>query len=134
MKKIYLMLMSAALISLVACGGEEKKDDKKDKAESEEEKEEPREEEPKVDYSYVLPQIDTAALTDEASLLDAMAKVTKARKLDDSLSGTVSDYDGYYTELTTLYATVLNKGTAFAGTLKPKDAVAFHEKFSAAQN
>lgn len=133
MKKIYLMLMSAALISLVACGGE-KKEDKKDKAESEEEAEEPKEEEPKVDYSYVLPQIDTAALTDEASLLDAMAKVTKARKLDDSLSGAVSDYDGYYTELTTLYATILNKGTAFAGTLKPKDAVAFHEKFSAAQN
>jgi hypothetical protein len=134
MQKIYLMLMSAALISLVACGGEEKKEDKKDKAESEEETEEPREEEVKVDYSYVLPQIDTAALTNEAALLDAMAKVTKARKMDDSLTGAASDYVGYYTELTNLYAAVLNKGTAFAGTLKPKDAVAFHEKFSAAQN
>lgn len=126
--------MSAAMISLVACGGEEKKEDKKDKGESEEETEEPKKEEAKVDYSYVLPQIDTAALTDEASLLDAMTKVVKARKLDDSLSGAVSDYDGYYTELTTLYATVLNKGTTFASTLKPKDAVAFHEKFNAAQN
>ena len=133
MKKIYLMLISASLISLVACGGkEEKKENKKEN--TEEEKEEPKEEDAKVDYSYVIPQIDTAALTDEASLMDAMSKVVKARKMDDSLHGAVSDYDGYYAELTKLYATVLSKGTAFANTLKPKDAMAFHEKFSAAQN
>jgi hypothetical protein len=132
MRKIYLMLMSATLISLVACGGKEEK--KEDKKENSEETEEPKEEEAKVDYSYVLPQIDTAALTDETSLLDAMTKVIKARKMDDSLATAVSGYEGYYTELTKLYATVLNKGTAFANTLKPKDALAFHEKFSAAQN
>ena len=126
--------MSATLISLVACGGkEEKKENKKEN--TEEEKEEPKEEEAKVDYSYVLPQIDTAALTDEASLMDAMTKVVKARKMDDSLlMGGVPDYDGYNAELTKLYATVLSKGNAFANTLKPKDAIAFNEKFSAAQN
>ncbi len=133
MKKIYLMLISASLISLVACGGkEEKKENKKEN--TEEEKEEPKEEDAKVDYSYVIPQIDTAALTDEASLMDAMSKVVKARKMDDSLHGAVSDYDGYYAELTKLYATVLSKGPAFANTLKPKDAMAFNEKFSAVQN
>ena len=126
MKKIYLLLMSATLISLVACGGKEEK-----KENTEEETEEPKEEEAKVDYSYFIPQIDTAALTDEASLMDAMTKVVKARKMDDSLHGVVSGYDGYYVELTKLYATVLSKGTAFANTLKPKDAIAFNEKFSA---
>ena len=129
MKKIYLMLMSATLISLVACGGKEEK--KENKKENSEEAEEPKEEEAKVDYSYVIPQIDTAALTDEASLMDAMTKVVKARKMDDSLHNAVSGYDGYYAELTKLYATVLSKGTAFSKTLKPKDALAFHEKFSA---
>jgi hypothetical protein len=132
MQKIYLMLTSATLIFVVACGGkEEKKEEKKEKSE---ETEEPKEEEAKVDYSYVIPQIDTASLTDEASLMDAMTKVVKARKMDDSLHSAVSGYDGYYIELTNLYAAVLSKGTAFANTLKPKDAIAFHEKFSAAQN
>ena len=118
--------MSAALISLVACGGEEKKDDKKDKGDSEEEAEEP-----KVDYSYVLPQIDTTALTSEAEILAAMEKVVVARKLDDSLANNVSEYSGYYTELTNLYATVLNKSTAYMGTLKGKAALEFNDKITA---
>lgn len=131
MKKIYLLLMSAAMISLVACGGEEKKEEKKDKGENEEEKEEPKEEEPKVDYSYVLPQIDTTALTTEPEILAAMEKVVVARKLDDSLASNVNGYSGYYTELTNLYATVLNKSTAYMGTLKGKAALEFNDKITA---
>jgi hypothetical protein len=134
MKKIYFMLMSAAIISLVACGGEEKKDEKKDKGESEEEAEEPKEEEAKVDYSYVLPQIDTTALTTEVEILSAMEKVVVARKLDDSLASNVNGYSGYYTELTNLYATVLNKSTAYMGTLKSKDALVFNDKMTAITN
>lgn len=131
MKKIYLMLMSATLISLVACGGkDEKKDDKKGE-DSTEESEEPKEEEAKVDYSYVVPKIDTAALATETDILTAMAQVIQARQTDDSLTNVLPEYTGYYTELTNLYSAVLSKSTSYAGTLKPKEAVAFNEKLNA---
>ncbi len=131
MKKIYLMFISATLVTLVACGGKDgKKDDKKDKTEGEE-SEEPAEKEAEVDYSYVIPKIDTAALTTEAEILTAMAQVIQARQTDDSLTNVLPEYTGYYTELTNLYSAVLSKSTAYGSSLKGKAAVDFNEKLNA---
>lgn len=124
--------MSSAMFAFAACGGsEEKKKEDKKEGEKEEETEEPVKEEPEVDYSYVIPQIDTNALTSEAEILTAMEKVIIARKTDDSLAENVSGYSGYYTELTNLYSTVMNKATQYSSTLKPKESLAFYEKFDA---
>lgn len=125
-------MMATIVFAFTACGGsdEKKKEDKKE-GEKEEETEEPVKEEPEVDYSYVLPQIDTNALATEAEILAAMEKVVIARKTDDSLAENVSDYSGYYTELTNLYSTVMNKATKYSSTLKPKESITFYEKFDA---
>lgn len=131
MKKIYLLVTVISMGLIISCGGEEKKE-KKDKAEGEVEEEEEviEEEAAPVDYSYVLPSIDTSALNSEAEILAAMEKVVIARKMDDSLSNSITDYEGYYSELTNLYATVLAKGTAYMSTLKSKDAILFNEKMT----
>lgn len=132
MKKIYLLLAITGMGFMISCGGEEKKSDKKDKGESkEEEPEEIAEEEPEIDYSYVIPAIDTSSLNSEEEILSAMDKVITARKMDDSLSENVTGYDGYYVELTNLYSSVLNKSTQYMGTLKGKDAIMFNEKLNA---
>jgi len=135
MKKIHALLLSASMVTLFACGGTEEKktDGKEEKNEEEPEATVEEKKEPEVDYSYIIPKIDTAALTSETEIIDAMQKVVKARKMDDSLSGAVSSYAGYYAELTTLYTAVQTKGNSYMNTLKPKEAVAFSEKFSAAQ-
>lgn len=130
MQKIYLSLLAIGMVSLIACGGAKKEDDKKDKEDTEE-GDEATEEEAKVDYSYVIPKIDTAALTSEAELLTAMEQVVKARKMDDSLTNVLPEYTGYYTELTNLYATVLNKSTAYMGTLKGQAALDYNDKMTA---
>lgn len=135
MNKITLILFAGYVFTIIACGSEEKnKKNKKDKSESDSEEEVERETEEEVDYSYVLPQIDTSALNSESEILAAMEKVVVARKTDDSLAENVSGYAGYYTELTTLYATVLNKGTEYMGTLKGKAALEFNEKLTAITN
>lgn len=133
MNKIYVLVLSVSVFAMVACGGgeEKKKEDKKESEKEEQEEEEPAGEEKEVDYSYVIPQIDTNALTSEAEILAAMEKVIIARKTDDSLAENVSGYSGYYTELTNLYSTVMNKATQYSSTLKPKESLAFYEKFDA---
>ncbi len=132
MKKTYLLTAILGVGLMISCGNEEKKEDKKDDAEANNEEEEIVEEEAApIDYSYVLPAVDTAALNTETEILTAMEKVVLARKLDDSLSEAVADYDGYYTELTNLYSVVSSKASSYAMTLKGKDAMAFNEKLFA---
>lgn len=135
MKKIYLLVAFVSAGLIISCGGETNKTEK-DKSENntDEEEEVVEEEVAPVDYSYVLPSIDTSALNSETEILAAMEKVVLARKLDDSLSDAVPEYDGYYTELTNLYSVVSSKASSFAMTLKGKDAMAFSEKLFAVTN
>lgn len=136
MKKIYLLVAVFSMGFIISCGGEEK-NEKKDKAEGnndEAEEEVIEEEAAPVDYSYVLPSIDTSALTSEAEILAAMEKVVIARKMDDSLSDAVPEYDGYYTELTNLYSVVSSKASSYAMTLKGKESMEFSEKLFAVTN
>jgi hypothetical protein len=131
MKKIYFGLLTIAAFSMVACGGAKKEDDKKDKKDGEDTEEPAEEEEAKVDYSYVIPKIDTAALTTETEILTAMQQVIAARKTDDSLTNVLPEYTGYYTELTNLYAAVLSKSNAYMNSLKGKEALEFNDKLTA---
>jgi hypothetical protein len=75
-------------------------------------------------------KIDTAALKDEASILDAMQKVVDVRIADEKKQKDDPKYAGHYTELTNLYAAVLKASTAY--TIKdPNEALKFNEKVNA---
>lgn len=77
----------------------------------------------------IVPDIDTADLKDEASILEAMQKVVDARIADDKKKKEDPSYKGYYLELTRLYTTVLRASTAYAKTIAdPNTALDFHSK------
>ena len=83
----------------------------------------------------MVPKIDTAAMKDEASVLDAMQKVVDARMADDKKQKDDPKYSGHYVELTNLYAAVLNASTAYTKTITdPAKAVEFSNKLSAIQD
>ncbi len=82
----------------------------------------------------MVPAIDTAALKDEASILDAMQKVVDARLADEKKQKDDASYSGHYVELTKLYTAVLKASTEYSKTLSdPNAAVEFNNKVSAIQ-
>ena len=83
----------------------------------------------------MVPNIDTAALKDEASILDAMQKVTDARIADEKKQKDDPNYSGHYVELTKLYTAVLKASTAYSQTITdPAKAVEFGKKVSDIQD
>ena len=83
----------------------------------------------------VVPKIDTAALKDGASILDAMQKVVDARLADDKKKNEDVNYAGHYLELTQLYTAVLKASTAYSKSLAdPGKALEFDKKVSAIQD
>jgi hypothetical protein len=83
----------------------------------------------------MVPNIDTASLKDEASILAAMQIVVDARLADEKKQKEDPEYDGHYVELTNLYSAVLNASTKYMSTIAdPNEALKFSEKVSAIQN
>ena len=121
--------MLATSFFILSCGGKDKKDgDKKMSTETTTK--------PAADNSDgMVSNIDTAALKDEASILDAMQKVVDARIADEKKQKDDPNYSGHYLELTKLYTAVLKASTAYSQTLTdPAKAVEFSTKVSNIQN
>ena len=126
-------LLGTALLAtsffLISCGGKDKKEGD-DKASTE------TTTKPSTDSGDgMVPNIDTAALKDEASILDAMQKVTDARIADEKKQKDDPNYSGHYVELTKLYTAVLKASTAYSQTITdPAKAVEFGKKVSDIQD
>lgn len=130
MKPKQLLAVSLLTFSLfsLSCGGKDKKDTDKASAESTTS--------PSANTDDgMVPKIDTAALKDEASILDAIQKVADARIADEKKRKEDPNYSGHYLELTKLYTAVLKASTAYSQTIKdPAKALEFTNKFSAIQD
>ena len=122
------VLFLYAMLFLSACGGKDKKtDDKKETTTETTVKD-------SGGGDDIVPNIDTASLKDEASILDAMQKVVDARLADDKKKQEDPNYSGHYLELTKLYTAVLKASTAYSKTLTdPNKAVEFNNKVSEIQ-
>ena len=122
------VVLAAFSLFVVSCGGKDKKkDDIKTKTESIGPS--------KGSDDGMVPMIDTAAMKDEASVLDAMQKVVDARIADEKKQKDDPNYSGHYLELTKLYTAVLSASTAFTNTISdPAKAVEFSNKLSAIQD
>lgn len=121
--------MLATSFFILSCGGKDKKggDDKTSTETTTK---------PATDNDDgMVPNIDTAALKDEASILDAMQKVVDARIADEKKQKEDPNYSGHYLEMTKLYTAVLKASTAYSQTITdPVKAVDFGNKLSAIQN
>ena len=130
MKPKQLLAVSLLTFSLfsLSCGGKDKQDTDKASAESTTS--------PSANTDDgMVPKIDTAALKDEASILDAIQKVADARIADEKKRKEDPNYSGHYLELTKLYTAVLKASTAYSQTIKdPAKALEFTNKFSAIQD
>ena len=130
--KLKFLLASALLSSsliIVSCGGNDKK--KNDGKTNTETTVGPS----KSADDGMVPKIDTDALKDEASILDAMQKVVDATIADEKKQKDDPGYSGHYLELTKLYTAVLNASTAYTKTITdPAKAVEFSNKISAIQD
>ena len=130
--KIKLFLASSLLATsffILSCGGKDKKSGE-DKTSTE------TTTKPAADNGDgMVPNIDTAALKDEASILDAMQKVVDARIADEKKQKDDPKYSDHYLELTKLYTAVLKASTAYSQTLTdPAKAVEFSTKVNNIQN
>jgi hypothetical protein len=128
LKIIFATGLLACSLFILSCGGKDKKGDDKTTTKT------TTTTSTGTDDGMV-PKVDTASLTDEASILDAMQKVADATIADDKKQKEDPAYSGHYLELTKLYTAVLKASTAYSKTLTdPAKAVEFGEKFSAIQN
>jgi len=123
-----ITLLFVSLIIIISCGS---KDKKKDEEKSTTETTIG----PSNSGDGMVPNIDTAALKDEASILDAMQKVVDARLADEKKQKDDPNYTGHYVELTNLYTAVLKASTAYMGTIKdPNEALKYSDKVSKIQD
>jgi hypothetical protein len=121
-------LLTASLIIVSCRGKDKKKDDSKTNTET-------TIGPSKIADDGMVPAIDTAAMKDEASVLDAMQKVVDARIADEKKQKEDPNYAGHYVELTKLYTAVLSASTAYTKTITdPAKAVEFSNKLSAIQD
>ncbi len=126
------LLLAATLffasLLIISCGGKDKKkDDGKPDTETTVG--------PANSDDGMVPKIDIASLTDEASILDAMQKAVDARVADEKKQKDDPKYSGHFVELTKLYTDVLNASTAYSKTITdPTKSLEFMEKVSAIQN
>ena len=128
-KILWALFFLTASLNLVSCGGKDKKKDvnktstKTTVGPS------------KSSDDGMVPAMDTAAMKDEASVLDAMQKVVDARIADEKKQKEDPGYAGHYLELTKLYTAVLSASTAYTKTISdPAKAVEFSNKLSAIQD
>jgi hypothetical protein len=126
LKRLFTAGLLAFPLFLVSCGGKDKKADEKTSTEITK---------PVTGTDIIVPAIDTAALKDEASILDAMQKVADARIADEKKQKEDPNYSGHYLELTKLYTAVLKASTAYSKTIPDAArAVEFGNKLSAVQD
>jgi|CXWL01.1.fsa_nt_gi hypothetical protein len=128
LKFFFATCLLASSLFFLSCGGKDKKSDDKTTTETTTK--------PSTDADDgMVPKIDTASLKDEASILDAMQKVTDATIADEKKQKVDPKYSGHYLELTNLYTAVLKASTAYSKTLTdPAKAVEFGNKVSAIQD
>ncbi len=124
LKFLFTACLSVSLFFL-SCGGKDKKNEDKTTNETTTNSSTSSED-------GMVPKIDTAILNNEASILDAMQKVTDARIADEKKQKDDPKYAGHYLELTNLYTAVLKASTAYAKTITdPAKAVEYSNKISA---
>jgi hypothetical protein len=118
-KHLLVTALFALCLFFLSCGRKDKKqgDDKTIKTET------------TSGDDGAVPKIDTAALRDEASILDAMQKVADATIADEKKNKENPDYSGHYLELMKLHTAVLKASTADAS-----QAVEFGKRFSEIEN
>jgi hypothetical protein len=122
------VLLASFSLFLFSCGG---KDKKKEEVKTNTETVGPS----KGNDDGMVPKIDTAALKDETSILDAIQKVVDARIADEKKGKDDPNYSGHFVELMTLHTAVLKASTAYSQSLKdPSKSIEFSNKFSAIEN
>jgi hypothetical protein len=124
-KFIFAVILLSTPLVFLSCGGKDKKNDAKSNQETTIK--------PSTSSDDgMVPKIDMASLKDEASILDAVQKVTDGRIADEKKQKEDPGYKGYYLEFTKLYTAVLNASTEYSKTIKdPAKAVEFNTKVSA---
>lgn len=129
LKIILAVTTLAASLSVISCGGgDKKKDDSKGNTET-------TVGPTKSADDGTVPKINIGSLKDEASILDAMQKVVDARIADEKKQKEDPNYAGHYIELNLLYTDVLNASTAYTKTIAdPAKAVEFSNKLNAIQD
>ncbi|MBI5858347.1 MAG: hypothetical protein HZB42_11955 [Sphingobacteriales bacterium] len=127
MKLKFLLAATAVAASLfiLSCGGgDKKKDDSKGSAET-------TVGPSKESGDGMVPNIDTAALKDEASILDAMQKYVDAQIAIDKKKKEDPSAESHFLEMTKLHSAILRASTAYSQTLTdPAKAVEFSTKVS----
>ena len=125
LKIIFTVTALAASLFIISCGGnDKKKDDSKSNAET------------TVGPSKgaddgMVPNIDTAALKDEASILDAMQKYVDAQIAIDKKQKEDPSTESHFVEMTKLHSAILRTSTTYSKTLTdPAKAVEFSTKVS----
>lgn len=128
MKFFFATILLTTSLVFLSCGGKDKKSDDKTTNETTTT--------PSTSSDDgMVPNIDTANLKDETTILDAMQKVTDARMADEKKQKEDPNYSGHYVELTNLYTAVLKASTAYSKTLTdPAKALEFRNKVSAIQD
>ncbi len=127
-KHLFTISLLASSLFVLSCGGNDKKDDKKTTTET-------TTPTPATTDDGMVPNIDTATLKDEASILSAMQKVVDARIADEKKQKDDPKYSGHYLDLTKLYTAVLKASTAYTKTITdPAKAVEFGNKVSDIQD
>jgi hypothetical protein len=125
LKHLFAVGLLTFSLFIVSCEGKDKKGDEKTSETTK----------PATGSDVIVPAIDTAALKDETSILDAMQKVADARIADEKKQKEDPNYSGHYLELTKLYTAVLKASTAYSKMISdPAKAVEFGNKLSAIQD
>jgi hypothetical protein len=125
LKFLFAVATIAASLFLLSCGGgDKKKDDNKDSTET-------TVGPSKESGDGMVPNIDTAALKDEASILDAMQKYVDAQIAIDKKKKEDPSTESHFVEMTKLHSAILRASTAYSKTITdPAKAVEFSTKVS----
>jgi hypothetical protein len=124
-KLLFTAAVVAVSLVIISCGGKDKKkDDGKPGTET-------TVSSSKGSDDDLVPDIDTANLKDEASILDAMQKYVDAQITNDKKQKENPSYLGPFVKLTKLHSAILRASTAYSKTLTdPAKAVEFNNKVS----
>ncbi len=126
--KLRIIFTATTLIAslfIISCGGgDKKKDDSKGSTET-------TVGPSKEAGDGMVPNIDTAALKDEASILDAMQKYVDAQMAIDKKAKKDPSTETHFVEMTKLHSAILRASTAYSKTITDAaKAVEFSTKVS----
>lgn len=125
LKIIFAATILVTSFFIISCGGsDKKKDDNKGTTET-------TVVPSKETGDSMVPSIDTAALKDEASILDAMQKYVDAQIAIDKKKKEDPSTESHFVEMTKLHTAILKASTAYSKNLTdPAKAVEFSTKVS----